>query len=238
VGLTETGLSWTAALLLAADEDVLAGRLARAAGLLSVRALAVRRHGMLVTNRRPSLSSSVGVIASVLGAASNVWAPAQLCALAGLTELDELTFATTYLADGAPAVLVKEANLATWQLDCHVLAIARKNRGRGAGGSRHLAPVSWVQLHIVDHCADGDLVQRHGIADEDRGVRRGNDLLPNEETQGMQDVATLAILVLDEANARIAVGIVLHGLNHAEHAPLGSAEIDDTVLPGVALVSA
>ena len=38
-------------------------------------------------------------------------------------------------------------------------------------------------------------------------------------------------LVIDEADARVAVRVVLDGLNLTEGAALGAAEVDDTVAP-------
>mmetsp|Transcript_53243 Transcript_53243/g.155058 ORF Transcript_53243/g.155058 Transcript_53243/m.155058 type:complete len:251 (-) Transcript_53243:109-861(-) len=86
-----------------------------------------------------------------------------------------------------------------------------------------------MPLDVVHHGADGHLVEGHGVADEDGRVGRRDDLLADEEAHGVEDVALLAVLVVDEADARVAVGIVLDALNRSPQAALSPAKVDDAV---------
>ena len=54
------------------------------------------------------------------------------------------------------------------------------------------------------------------------------------DAQRGQDVAPVAVLVLDQGDARRAVGVVLDGLDDAGDVQLVAAEIDDAVLALVA----
>lgn len=46
----------------------------------------------------------------------------------------------------------------------------------------------------------------------------------------MEDVSHLSVLVLDQADTGISVGVVLDGLDLAEHVSLGTSEVDHAVL--------
>ena len=78
--------------------------------------------------------------------------------------------------------------------------------------------------------AHRDVAQRHGIARLDRRIGAGADLVARLDALGRQDVAALAVGVLDQRDVRGAVRIVLDRLDDAGDAVLVALEIDDAVL--------
>mmetsp|Transcript_92100 Transcript_92100/g.214063 ORF Transcript_92100/g.214063 Transcript_92100/m.214063 type:complete len:223 (-) Transcript_92100:171-839(-) len=91
-----------------------------------------------------------------------------------------------------------------------------------------------MHLNVVHHGSNRHVVEWHRVAHKDRSIRSGDDLLPHEEAKRVQDVALLTIFIAHQADAGVAVRIVLDGFYGAKHAALGSAKVDDTVDPGVA----
>ncbi len=77
--------------------------------------------------------------------------------------------------------------------------------------------------------------ERQAIAHRRRRVRAAKDLIARLQPLGSQDVALLAVGIVQQGDPGTAVGIVLDRVDHGGHAVLVAAEIDQAVLP---LVSA
>ena len=85
---------------------------------------------------------------------------------------------------------------------------AVKLRG-AAGAARQLAALAGLQLDVVHDRADRDVAQRHGIARLDRRIGARADLVAGLHALGREDVAALAVGVLDQRDVAGAVRIVL-----------------------------
>jgi hypothetical protein len=97
--------------------------------------------------------------------------------------------------------------------------------------ARDLPTLTRLHLHVVNDGADRNVGQRHGIS------RLHVDLLARDhgiaDLQALrgQDVAQLAILVLDKRDEGGAVGVVLQPLDLGRHVELQTLEIDHPIAP-------
>src|SRR5205823_7881978 len=118
------------------------------------------------------------------------------------------------------------ADFARRQLELRVVAFARDQLSLRAGRTGHLAALAGLQLDIVDYGAGRNIFERKRIADQNIGRGSGQNLAPDFETRGGQDVALLAIDVVQQGNARTAVRVVFDGGNDGRDARLVALEID------------
>jgi hypothetical protein len=81
----------------------------------------------------------------------------------------------------------------------------------------------------VDRGTDRDVAQRQGVADLDVGL--GPDsTTPDLEVLRREDVALLAVVVVQQRDAGRPVGVVLDRRDRRGHAVLVATEVDDAVL--------
>src|SRR5690606_25788363 len=109
-------------------------------------------------------------------------------------------------------------------------AFARGELRRGAGTAGDLAALARLQLDVVHHRTHRHVAQRHRIARLDRRIGAGAHFIAHRHAARGEDVATLAIGVLDQRDVRGAVRIVLERLDDAGDTVLVALEIDDAVL--------
>src|SRR4029078_1463595 len=77
---------------------------------------------------------------------------------------------------------------------------------------------------------DGDVAQRQGVAGTDLRPLAALEHVADLEAQRGDDVALLAVEVMPQRDARVAVGVVLDRRDLRGHAVLVPAEVDDAVL--------
>ena len=109
-----------------------------------------------------------------------------------------------------------------------VVAFLRDELNLGALWSGPIrGPLPGVELDVMDGGAGkGNALQRKGVADKDVSVRTAHDLLADSEADRLNDVALLAVRVVNEGDAEAAVGIVLDGGYGAGDAELVALEVD------------
>ncbi len=76
----------------------------------------------------------------------------------------------------------------------------------------------------------GNVLQRQRVADQDVRLRAAHDLLSDLQSDGLDDVALLAVRVVDQRDARAAVRIVLDRRNGARNPELVALEVDQAKL--------
>ena len=86
----------------------------------------------------------------------------------------------------------------------------------------------------MDEGTHGDVLQGQGVAGLNVGAGAGNHFVPSLQAVGSQDIALLAVLILDQGDESGTVGIVLDGQHSGFHVVLLALEVDDTVLLAVA----
>ena len=149
---------------------------------------------------------------------------------AGLTQLNVGVIGVTDNTDGSLAVQTDVTQLAGGQTN-HALAVLLSHQlSADACGTNQLRALARVQLDVVDHGTNRDVLNRQAVARLDVGILGGDDLVADLQTLGSEDVCLLAVLILDESDVGRAVRVVLDGLDFCENVELLTLEVNDTVL--------
>src|SRR5699024_10630160 len=102
-------------------------------------------------------------------------------------------------------------------------------RSRGAA---HFGAAAGAHFYCVQHCAHRDIAQRQIITDRDVGLRTGFNGHILLETVGGDDIALLAVGVMQQGDTRRAIGVVLDLSDARRHTVLVIAtEVDLPVGP-------
>ncbi|EGJ76809.1 putative 50S ribosomal protein L2 [Streptomyces sp. Tu6071] len=218
---------------LAAADDVLAARLlgrARTTLLLTPGADRVATTGGL------ALTTTVGVVNRVHRHTANGRAHAQPALAAGLAPVDVRLLGVADLTDGGAAARVHHADLAGRHAEGRHGALASEQLHGGTGGAGELRAATGTELDRVDRGTDRDVTQRQVVAGLDVGALAVLDPVALLEAARRDDVALLAVGVVQQRDARGAVRVVLDVRDLRRHAVLVvTTEVDHSV---GALVSA
>ena len=203
------------------------------AGLSALGGLAPGGHRVPAA-RGLALAAAVRVVHRVHGDAAVVRAAAQPALAARLAVGDVLVVEVAHLAHGGHAVHVDLAHLARGQLHLGVVAFLGHELGGPARAPHHLPALAVPQLDVVDHGARGDQLQGQAIAGQDVRAVAGEDGLPDLHALGPEDVALLAVRVVQEGEPGRAVRVVLDGRHLRGDVPLVAAEVHHAVAALVA----
>ena len=185
------------------------------------------------TGARPS-PPAVRVIAGVHDGAAAAGAHAHVALAAGLAQVDVLVVKVGDNADGRDAVQRDVAHLAGRQANQRVAVLLGHQLRHNAGGADQLAALARVQLDVVDHGTDGDVLERQGVAGLDIGMGARHDLVADLEAVRREDVALDAVLVLNESDEGGTVRVIFQRHDSGGDVKLVALEVDDTVLDAVA----
>src|SRR3954453_20634879 len=211
--------------LAATDDEGIAGlALARAA-----LGLAPRGHRVATTGRL-ALATTVRVVDGVHDDTADGRALALPPHPAGLAPVDVGLLGVADLTDRGAAADVDVAHLAGGHPQLCARALLRDELGAVAGGTGDLGPATGPELDAVNRRTDGDVAQRQVVARLDVGGRAGLDRGALADAERRDDVALLAVGVVQQRDARGAVGVVLDVRDLGRHAVLVVAtEVDDAV---------
>src|SRR6478736_6456763 len=196
--------------------------------------LAPRGHRVTSTGRL-ALTTTVRVVDRVHRDTADGRADALPAVAAGLAPVDVRLLGVADLADGRAAARIDVADLAGGQTQLGVGAVLRHEANRHTGRARDLRAAAGAELDRVDHGTGGDVLQRQVVAglDVGRGARL-DDVALLQLVRG-EDVALLAVEVVQQRDARGAVGVVLDVSDLGVDAVLVvTTEVDDAVLTLVA----
>src|SRR5690606_15573578 len=147
-----------------------------------------------------------------------------------LAPVDVRLLGVADLADRRTAARVDVADLARGQTQLSVGTVLGDQTHRGAGRTRHLRSATGAQLDRVDHGTGGDVLQRQVVARLDVSAGTRLDDVALLQLVRRDDVALLAVEVVQQRDACGAVGVVLDVSDLGVDAVLVIAtEVDDTV---------
>src|SRR5699024_4741484 len=186
--------------------DQLVARLVRTAG--TALRLAPGAHRVTATGGL-ALTTTVRVVHRVHRHTAGLRALALPPHPAGLAPADVDLLGVADLTDAGAAAGVHVADLPRRHPQLGELALPGDQLHRGAGGPGDLRPAAGLELHGVDHGTDRDVAQREVVAGLD--VRTGAVLDPVAllEPHRGEDVALLAVGVVQQRDPRGAVRVVL-----------------------------
>src|SRR3954449_550501 len=207
-------------------DDQLVARLAAARPALG---LAGRVHRVAATGRL-ALTTAVRVVDRVHGDAADGRALALPAHPAGLAPVDVGLLGVADLADRRAAADVDVADLAGRHAQLRHAAVLGDELDARPCRPGDLRSATGPELDRVDHRADGDVAQRHGVTRLDVGRRSGLDAAALRQPSRTDDVALLTVGVVQQGNARGAVGVVLDVRDLGGHTVLvRPAEVDQAV---------
>src|SRR5690606_19046586 len=214
------------------DDQPVAG-LVRPAGAALRLTLRVHR---VATARGLALTTTVRVVDRVHRDTADRRTLALPTVPAGLADADVGLLGVPHLADGGPAAHVDHAHLAGRHAQGGVVAFLGEQLDLRPGAPRQLGAAPRTQLHRVDEGTGRDVAERQAVARLD--VRRGTvlDQVPLLEPDGREDVALLAVGVVEQRDPGGPVRVVLDVRDlRRDPVLVVAAEVDD---PVGALVSA
>src|SRR5690606_30555881 len=211
----------------ATTHDQLVARLVRTAG--AALGLAPGADRVAATGGL-ALTTTVRVVDGVHGDTANGRALALPAHAAGLAPVDVRLLGVADLADGRAAARVDVADLARGHPQLGVRTVLGDELHRGAGRAGDLRAAAGLELDGVHDGTGGDVAQRQVVAGLDVGTDAGLDAVALLETVRRDDVALVAVGVVQQRDASGAVGIVLDVSDLRRHAVLVVAtEVDDAV---------
>ena len=181
-----------------------------------------------------ALATAVRVVNRVHDSTADGRTNAHVALTTGLSDDDVGVLGVADLADGRAAGHEDAAHLGGRHTDDGVLALLTHELASGTSGTGDSSALTRLELDCVDQGTNGDLGKRHGVAGLDVGASAGHDGIANLEALGSQDVALLAVHVVEQSDASRAVRIVLNRGNLGGHAVLVALEVDATILTLVA----
>src|SRR6185312_10667416 len=201
--------------------------------VLLARAVAERRHapgGDRVTSRsRRSLAASVRVVDRVHRRPAGLRAHAHVALAPRLADLHVLVVGVADDADGRAALGADHPHLTRGQAQRRHVAVAGHQLRGGTRRTRHLTAPTGLQLDVVDDRADRHTSELEAVPDRDfRALARG-DRHPDGQPLRREDVALLAVDVVQQGDVGGAVGVVLDRRDLRGHAVLATLEVDPPV---------
>src|SRR6478752_1833741 len=149
---------------------------------------------------------------------------------AGLAPVDVGLLGVADRTDGGAAAHVDVAHLAGGHPQLGAGAFLGDELGAIAGGTGDLGTATGPELDAVDRRTDGDVAQRQVVAGLDVGGRAGLHRGALGDAERRDDVALLAVGVVEQCDPGGAVGVVLDVSDLGRHAVLVVAtEVDDAV---------
>src|SRR5262245_74524 len=222
---TAAALSSTLSGLAATDDHLIAG-LALAGAALR---LAPRRHRVAST-RRLALAATVRMVDRVHRDTAYRRPLALPAHPAGLAPTDVGLLGVADLADRRAAADVDVAHLAGRQSQLSAPALLGDQLHAGSSRPAELRAAARTELDRVDRRSDRDVAQRQVVARLDVGADARLDPHALLEAFRRDDVALLAVDVVQQRDPSRPVRVVLDVRDLGRHAVLvGSAEVDDAV---------
>src|ERR1700712_1718264 len=149
---------------------------------------------------------------------------------AGLAPVDVGLLGVADLAHGRAAADVDVAHLAGGHPQLCTRTLLGDELGAVAGGAGDLGTATGPQLDAVDRRTDGDVAQRQVVARLDVGGRTGLDRGALAHAERRDDVALLAVCVVQQGDPGGAVRVVLDVRDLRRHAVLVvTTEVDHAV---------
>src|SRR2546422_423220 len=116
-------------------------------------------------------------------------------------------------------------HLARRQLERRPLALLRQELRLRAGAPAHLRAAARLELHVVNERADRDIAERQRVARQDVGLRSRHDGVAHFEAERRDDVALLAVTVVEQCEPCGAIGIILDPRHARRDAELLTPEV-------------
>src|SRR5712671_7425103 len=181
--------------------------------------------------RALAFAAAQRVIDGVHRDAAHARAATEPPALARLADRQQLVLRVADFADRSEALASHQPHFGRPEAQRDVVALFRHDLRARPRATAQLAAAADLQLDVVDRRTQRDLEQRHRVAGPNIRARTGHDVVADVQALGRQDVALLAVAVVQQRDARCAVRVVLDARDARRNGELVAPEVDAPVLP-------
>src|SRR5215203_3668959 len=147
----------------------------------------------------------------------------------GFTDADILVIEIADLADGGHARSEDAAHFSRLQTNLHIVAIPTHDLRRSSGAPDQLTALTGPEFNIMDGRSQWHAGQSQGIPRPDFRLGTRLNLVVHLQSHRRQNVALFSIAVVQQGNARRAIGIVLNGFNACENPDLIPSKINSAI---------
>ena len=211
---------------LAAGNDEYVRVFLRCSGLSSAGHLAPHRLWSARTASLASFAAAVWMIYRIHGAAADSRPDAHVARTSCFSEIHELVFFIGNFADACPAILGNFTDFARWHLDIGISVSIRDNLCEYSRTAADLSAAARLELDIVDECSDRNRTERKTIASSQWGFFGNDERIADFGSLREHDIATIAVIIGNEADESAAVRIVFDALDLGRDLALVIEEID------------
>src|SRR5690606_39239360 len=190
---------------------------------------APRRHRMTTTRSTP-FTTTMRVVDRVHGDTTNGRTYAAPASGTGLAQGAQAVLTIGRFAQGGAALAEDLAHLAGTQANGDIGTFTGYQLNGCTGTAGNLSTLAGLQLDRVDSATHRNVAQRQTVARLDRRFGTVDQLIASNNTTGGDDVATLAIGILQQSNMSGTVRIVFDALNGGRDAILVATKIDQTIV--------
>src|SRR5439155_367807 len=181
--------------------------------------------------RALAFAAAQRVIDRVHGDTADSRAAAEPARFARLADGQQLVLGEPDFADRRQALTPHHPHFGRAEAQRDVVAFFRDDLHARARATAQLSAAPDFQLHVVHRRAQRDFEQRHRVAGTDVRARPGDDAVAHVQAFGREDVALLAVRVVEQRDPRGAVRVVLDRGYARRDGELVPLEVDAAVLP-------
>src|SRR5258706_1682590 len=192
--------------------------------------LAPRIRGRPAT-RALAFAAAERMIDGVHRHAADAGTAAKPARLPRLADRQQLVLGVADFADRRETLAAHHPHFRRAEPQRDVVAFFGHDLRAGPGAAAQLAAAADLQLDVVHRGAQRDLEQRHRIPDADIRAGTGDDGVAHIQALGRQDVALLAVTVVQQRDAGRPVRVVLDARDPRRNGELVAPEVDAPVLP-------
>ena len=153
-----------------------------------------------------------------------------MTSLTCFTELNGFVLNVTYLTDSCLAVEADDSDFTGGKSDlCYAVLLSHK-LSSNTSGANELSALTGIKLDVVNERTNGDISDRKCVSGLDISVSRRINYVSVCKTYRSDDVALVAVLVLEKCDVSCSVRVVLNA-DYSSCTFIGvSLEVDDSVL--------
>ena len=159
----------------------------------------------------PTFTTAVRMVDRIHTGTANMRTAAKPTGSSGFAQHDRHMIPVTNLSNRRPTGGRNAANLATGQGDLRPIGLARHQRGIRTGAATHAATAPGQQLDAMNRGTKRDILERQRIPDRWRRGRAVEQLSPNLQSIGSQDISLFAVGIMEQGDAGTSIRIVFNG---------------------------
>jgi hypothetical protein len=161
----------------------------------------------------------------------NFWTPTLPAFATCLAEAGIANIRIANLTDRGIALSAYHPNFPRRELEGNKVSFLSGHLSTSSGCPYQLPPPSRNQFHIVNYCTQGNIAKRQSITDLNRSVWPRANYGSYCQTSRMKNVSLFPVLIVEQRNTGVAVGIIFNRRNLSWNCVLITVEINNAVKP-------